>query len=1828
MTAQKLDNYFFRLASIEEKDRLEKFVLDNLVEILKFFDTPDSTIIKSATELITHLKKRISYEGNIKLPIIKLFELLKDQKNPYIINLSLFFVRTTIKNINEPSEAIQIFPYLFDAILSHTSNRKYCDELLFFSIKLFHTISTQVKRTEYPKTIKNLIEENTILKNELLTFFQHCLAFPNESEETGNRRIKLIEGGEQVYPPSGSTNSMYLKLAYFIKNTGVVNLDVKIGIIKTLSYHVFEEKEIFHLLIMGKAYQSDVVSNIADLALKTLDTKDCLEDKGCISKLFLLYLGDMNPKTSIEKRIGGGTYEMKVIILTNLLRSTLASINFPTNVSVAFESLFKENSEIPQKLQFLSIQFLKNIIDNAPDAFIPNFGKIFLIKLKKLITDCYFSNVVAIAYQCMGTIGKRVPNLVANDIPFIQDTFDALSTAPSDVESAISDCLLSWLEVIRDHSTDVNINLIEAIVGEYLTHKNPICVLTSIKFFKVLLKFPKVNLRWELIKAYGSDRLEIKLECQRLLAMSLDNINVIPDIIESIEFFYDKIENTETIKTTNEKEHLKKQISSETYLMTINYILALIVLSENNDSNQSTLFLKNSEPDEKLELIVTPIKKFLKKNQHKLNDKDCFTKLWKIGFQAINKGNLNDLRLFTILGMILKYVDINNFDKKYIESCQTLLKNNALMTNKHSFNNTCSYIYTYLLSIDEKKKVYKSTLDELKNGNSPSGGHNWILINLTFSLGKDEYCKTLNYFIEILRLCLKSPSIQLESCFCALSDLFRFYPLVQKNLFAESIKENEELYAEFVKVLALIPISMKDTITYVSKAAAVSCLGYLSTLNMPIKIVDDSFNALKEVGKVAAQPELQFTVGDSLFDWIFGDVAPSRSNIFDCKDTFNDINPNIEETKRRLVKRFFNEIIILAGSDKNRHMRGSSYIWLVIFSQLITDDNSKNRQVDIKNELNKYLSVIQQTFINGLSENNDLIQDICSKGLGHIFGIAEKEQKDKLLSELTESLASGKTLTIKIEDDEPIFENNALGQTPDGGNLTTYKEICSLAADMNQPDLVYKFMTLASHNALWNSRKGAAFGVSAILDQLGDNTLNALSGLIPKLYRYTYDPDPKVQLSMKSIWRALTSNQQGVIDKYAYNILKEIIPTLTDKEWRMREASCFALGDLLSSHCTPEMYDEFGDILYTLLRVQDDIKESVRVSAERCLKQYKRAIIKASTKKGGEKIISKVLPVLIDKGMQSNVKANRGFSLSMVMEMAKEIKEKIIPYLPIVMSCLLDAMSETEPSVINYIATRSNADELEILDNVRASTARTSPMMSALHDCIPMIDETIIINVYPLLIDRMKNSIGFVTRSAVCNVIINLSIRRAICFTKNTNVTDKLINSLAISGLNDRNPTIRNEFGQAISYILKYSSNSQCLKIINSYIITPLKRHGETEDHDENKLKSVGQLLKNINEHSGEELKSHLPNIVPYVFLIICKDYPKEDLEGKAIKEFWLSVWEELVATVDLACKTYFKDILAVALETLKDSSVWSVKACAAVMLAKVVDVIQDKLDISAAGELFETITLLFAGRIWDGKIKIFEPLIGIIQNKGEDLKRYWNEEKISQQFKLIWKECNKKNKLYKVKAIELCGMYVEKLNCEEYAEELIIYINELFTSQNDESSDDETAEDKKRKCDEDIKFTNQLFVGLSHAICVTSGDVLLKGISIFTNSFQNSTTYIKTKQSALNNLHYFLLHRNVGHSGALDVTQLFVIISKLSDEDGGVNITESFSSDLRRLMCALFDGNMLYINKNDDNVKTWKENMLMNKKMIREFTGQKIERKLKSIDEWENVPSNAMVLI
>jgi proteasome component ECM29 len=51
---------------------------------------------------------------------------------------------------------------------------------------------------------------------------------------------------------------------------------------------------------------------------------------------------------------------------------------------------------------------------------------------------------------------------------------------------------------------------------------------------------------------------------------------------------------------------------------------------------------------------------------------------------------------------------------------------------------------------------------------------------------------------------------------------------------------------------------------------------------------------------------------------------------------------------------------------------------------------------------------------------------------------------------------------------------------------------------------MHRFMHLANHNVMWNSRKGAAFGFAQIASQATAQLSTILPSIVPKLYRSVF----------------------------------------------------------------------------------------------------------------------------------------------------------------------------------------------------------------------------------------------------------------------------------------------------------------------------------------------------------------------------------------------------------------------------------------------------------------------------------------------------------------------------------------------------------------------------------------------------------------------------------------------------------------------------------------------------------------------------------------------------
>ena len=80
---------------------------------------------------------------------------------------------------------------------------------------------------------------------------------------------------------------------------------------------------------------------------------------------------------------------------------------------------------------------------------------------------------------------------------------------------------------------------------------------------------------------------------------------------------------------------------------------------------------------------------------------------------------------------------------------------------------------------------------------------------------------------------------------------------------------------------------------------------------------------------------------------------------------------------------------------------------------------------------------------------------------------------------------------------------------------------------------------------------------------------------------------------MGSLWNVVVTDPDKAKIEYLDDILKEIIPSVGSRLWRVREASCLALADLMSGKRFEHVEKYLVDVYRMSLRAMDDVKETV-----------------------------------------------------------------------------------------------------------------------------------------------------------------------------------------------------------------------------------------------------------------------------------------------------------------------------------------------------------------------------------------------------------------------------------------------------------------------------------------------------------------------------------------------------------------------------------------------------------------------------------------------------------
>ncbi|RAO70304.1 uncharacterized protein BHQ10_006316 [Talaromyces amestolkiae] len=740
-----------------------------------------------------------------------------------------------------------------------------------------------------------------------------------------------------------------------------------------------------------------------------------------------------------------------------------------------------------------------------------------------------------------------------------------------------------------------------------------------------------------------------------------------------------------------------------------------------------------------------------------------------------------------------------------------------------------------------------------------------------------------------------------------------------------------------------------------------------------------SLHGLHEIRK----PEVQFPVGESLSTAAAGWASKSLIGEFDVDET--PLDAKIPAT---ILSELADKLITDCKASKPS-LRKASAIWALC---LVKDCGELEG-------VQQRLRAFQAAFAGLLADRDEVVQETGSRGLSLVYEMGDQDLRDDLVRDLVGSFTgNGANMGGKVTGDTELFEPGAL-PTGEGKSVTTYKDIMNLASEVGDPSLVYRFMSLASNNAIWSSR--AAFGRNP--------------KIYPKLYRYRFDPNPNVQRSMNDIWQALVKDSTALLDIQFDAIMDDLLSSIiAGREWRVRQASCAAIADLLQGRSI-EKYDKYlNEILSKAFKVMDDIKESVRTAALRLCQVITNILIRTlevgdTDSKRAKTMLGHIIPFLLGQdGMESSAQEVQGYAISTLVQIIKKSPSGLLrPFMAHILEKFLSSLSSLEPQAVNYV--HLNADKYGLtgqeIDKMRLSSIRMSPMMESIERyLLDGLDETAMKEVAARLEVVLRTAVGLPSKVG-CSRVLALLSGKQLLFGP---YADRFIQLLTKHVL-DRNETVSVSYSASIGYMIRLASDERVLETI-AFTKSLYFNSEETSQRT-----VAGEILHSMSKLSSDRFANFATAALPFVFVA------KQDIDEQT-REIFEKTWQDNVGG-PRAVALYLKEITAIISERLESSN-WTIKHSACLATADVVISLGKSLDQSTAEIVWPILEKAVNGKTWDGKEKVLKAFVKFVENS----RTFWQSRgDVSQQMKvIILREAKRNNVAYRPHALNALADFAE----------------------------------------------------------------------------------------------------------------------------------------------------------------------------------------------------------
>ncbi|XP_023685449.2 proteasome adapter and scaffold protein ECM29 [Paramormyrops kingsleyae] len=1639
----QLERVFLRLGHAETDDQLQDIISKFLPPVLLKLSSVQEGVRKKVMELLVHLNKRIKSRPKIQLPVETLLVQYQDPSAAsFVTNFTIIYIKMGYPRL-EVAKQCELAPTLLTAMEEKPHPQQDCLMHLLIPT-LFHMKypsepskgASPFNLFEKPKTVHLLLD---FMLDVLLMPYGFVLNEPTgrpapASPQAGTATAGASAGQGLPQAPPGMSVYAAKRVIGEIQWSPEQLEQCKLGVVKFIEAQQVPEVETVVHLVVASSDTRHSVATAADLELKSKQSIIDWNNPLIINKMYKVYLGDIPLKTKEggavkpELKREPVSTRVKLKILPHLMRSRLAAESFPANIQVVYDGLFGANTN--SKLRSLALQFVHHICAVCPDTNKP-LGLMLLNGLTKLINEYKEDpKLLCVAYSAVGKLSSRMPQLFTKDIAIVQQFFEAMCKEEPDVRLAIQEAL-SMMVGAYVHLQGALLNIMEALVAAYIGKPEVQARQVAMKFASTVFASDHVPSRYLLLLAAGDPREEVHGEAQRVLralpppGVEKGGARSMPSFPEMVSYIQEKA--VQRMKTPD-------KCMVGTYTLPFNpsafgeiilYLRMCLAHSAGaTPTSQSLADMQDSAP-----AIGRYVRSLLGPEPHPSSPalKGPDTNPVQVYMDLLHQ-LLSAIGGVPVMYCLLEVLSVcpQKLAPKFVDKIDWI--KGLMNTNKEEMRELAAQLYAVVVSTmsgNELKTAVQNLVKITKDAHSPESQHGAILA-LGYMVGRylsrkrslaggrqeqdmsvtpqgDEELissatKTIGSFLDS-----NSPILTVAAC-TALGEVGRNGALLIPS-------EGEGFTKLYVvdNLLSRIPSGKEST---KMKERAIQTLGFFA-------VGDGEFPHRKKVlqglmdSVEAKQVELQFTVAEAITSAAVGTSSGASRDVWMCSE--EEYTPPDDGRSNDVVPWVMNTILAKHIVSQNRHVRQAACIWLL----------SLVKKLSHHKEIKSHLKEIQNAFISVLSDPDELSQDVASKGLGLVYELGSEQDQQELVSTLVETLMTGKRIKHTVSADTEVFQDGSLGKAPDGQGLSTYKELCSLASDLNQPDLVYKFMNLANHHAMWNSRKGAAFGFNIIAAKAGEQLAPFLPQLVPRLYRYQFDPNVAIRQAMTSIWDALVTDKT-IVDKYLKEILQDVISNLTNNLWRVRESSCLALNDLIRGKQADEIIDRLTEIWETLFRVRDDIKESVRKAADMTLKTLSKVCVRLCESTGAvaQRTVAVLLPVLLDVGLVSNVAEVRSLSIDTLVKISKSAGGRLKPHAARLIPALLESLTVLEPQVLNYLSLRATEQEKTAMDAARLSAAKSSPMMETINMCLQHLDVSVLGDLVPKLCELLKSGVGLGTKGGCASVIVSLTVQ---CPQDMTPFSGKLMSAL-LSGILDRSSAVQKSFAFALGHVVRTAKDSSVEKLFHKLNTWYLEKEDAT-------YKSSCALTANaISQYSPDVLKNHGTSALPLAFLGM-HEAPEQEKGESATCSLWAEVWQDHVPGNFGGIRLYMVELIAITQKALQSQS-WKMKAQGAAAMASIAQQQTGSLVAPHLGMVLSALMHGLAGRTWAGKEELLKAIASVVSKCSADLQKPTaGQPSITEVVEVVMKECRKESPTYKMAALRCAAEVLESTQEDRFQE-------------------------------------------------------------------------------------------------------------------------------------------------------------------------------------------------